>query len=132
MKYYVQVNRYLMVSVEAPSALSAEHIFLDLDGIQYSNAFSMEDTATDTFRGAVMGCETISKAELESRSAEYTAAWLRVGKAKDEITTATHEVERIEELLKEAEAKKTEAEKAYYDALATARNAKRTLCLEDE
>lgn len=132
MKYFVQVNRHLMVSVEAETALRAEHLCLDLDGIQYSNAFDPESWKTDTFRGALLDCRTISFDELATMSGTYAEAWQDVGKAKDSVTTTMHEVERLEELLKAAREQHEAAQQTYCRKLATARATKEPLCLEDE
>lgn len=132
MKYFVQVNRHLMVSVEAETALRAEHICLDLDGIQYSHAFDQESWTTDTFRGALLDCRTISFEELVAMSGTYTEAWQEVGKAKDAVTETRHEVEQLEELLKAARAEHEAAQQTYCRKLAAARATKEPLHLEDE
>lgn len=132
MKYYVQVNHHLMATVEAETALRAEHFFLDLDGIQYSNAFSDADRNTDTFRGALLDCETVSRDELLQLSRKYTEAWIAVAQAKDQRTIAEHEIERIQKLLDEAVSQKASAEARYQEALSAAYAAKKALSLEDE
>ena len=132
MKYYVQVNRHMMSTVEASSALMAEHFFLDLDGIQYSNAFSDEDRKTDTFRGALLDCDTFSVSEIKNLSTAYTAAWATVAQKADDRKTARHEVERLEELLHTARAEEAAAERAYQESLTAASAAKKNLFLEAE
>ena len=60
MKFMVEVNAKYLVSVEADSALGAEHYILDtFRGTWGANAFDREALATDTFAGAVQlrpGC----------------------------------------------------------------------------
>ena len=132
MKYYVQVNRHMMSSVEASSALMAEHFFLDLDGIQYSNAFSDEDRKTDTFRGALLDCGTFSVQEIKQLSAAYTAAWANVAQKADARKAAQHEVERLEGLLKTAREESAAADREYRESLTAAAVAKKNLFLEAE
>ena len=131
MKYYVQVNRHMMVTVEATSALSAEHYFLDMDGIQYSNAFSDEDRSTDTFRGALLDCETVSKSEVKKLSEDYAAAWRDVAAAHVRISTAERELERIKEMLNSAMEELKSARDDYNVYLTAARAAKAKIGLED-
>jgi len=132
MKYFVQVNRHLMINIEAETALRAEHAVLDLDGIQYANAFEPDAWKTDTFRGALLDCDTISFVELVELSGAYTDAWKDVGRAKDEMTNCRHEVERLETLLAAARQKEVEAKMTYNGKLAAARATKEPLHLEDE
>lgn len=132
MKYFVQVNRHLMINIEAETALRAEHAVLDLDGIQYANAFEPDAWKTDTFRGALLDCDTISFMELVELSGAYTEAWQEVGKAKDAVTETRHEVERLEELLKAARESHEAAQQTYCQKLAAARATKEPLHLEDE
>ena len=132
MKYFVQVNRHLMINIEAETALRAEHCCLDLDGIQYANAFEPDAWKTDTFRGALLDCNTISFLELVELSGAYTDAWQDVGRAQDRITETRHEVERLEEMLKAARAEHEAAQQTYCQKLAEAKATKEPLYLEDE
>ena len=132
MKYFVQVNRHLMINIEAETALRAEHCCLDLDGIQYANAFEPDAWKTDTFRGALLDCNTISFLELVELSGAYTDAWQDVGRAQDRITETRHEVERLEEMLKAARAEHEAAQQTYCQKLAAAKATKEPLYLEDE
>ena len=132
MKYFVQVNRHLMINIEAETALRAEHTCLDLDGIQYANAFEPDAWKTDTFRGALLDCNTISFLELVELSGAYTDAWQDVGRAQDRITETRHEVERLEEMLKAARAEHEAAQQTYCQKLAAAKATKEPLYLEDE
>lgn len=99
MKYIVEVNAKYLVSVEAESALSAEHAVLDLDGIWGALAFDREAMKTDTFAGAVQGCEMVSMKELETMSEEYRKVNAEKAKCIDEHATADEEVKRLEEML---------------------------------
>ena len=71
-KYIVIVNRKYLVSVEANSHGGAEHRCLDLHyGIQTAQAFSREDLRTECFRDMAIDCETISFAELATKSEAF-------------------------------------------------------------
>lgn len=112
MKYYVQVNRHFMVTVEAGSALSAEHIFLDLDGVQYSNAFDNEAWKTDTFRGAMLDCDTISREELEKISEQYAETMKKADEAKQFAQRVRQDLERLKKQVAETEAFLVKAQQA--------------------
>lgn len=112
MKYYVQVNRHFMVTVEAGSALSAEHIFLDLDGVQYSNAFDNEGRKTDTFRGALLDCDTISREELEKISEQYAETMKKADEAKQFVQRVTQDLKRLKKQVEETEAFLVKAQQA--------------------
>ena len=131
MKYFVQVNRNMMISMEAETALRAEHAILDLDGIQYANAFDNDAMKTETFRGALLGCNTISLDELAQLSGDYTKAWQAVGKAKDEWNTADSEVRRLQQLLDQAKLEAKNAEHAYWDRYREAKGYSTALNIED-
>ena len=64
MKYIVEVNAKWLVSIEAESVLNAEHKLLEYNGIWGSLAFDNKMMKTDTFLGAVQGCEMVSMNEL--------------------------------------------------------------------
>jgi inactivated superfamily I helicase len=132
MKYMVQVNRNMMISIEAETALRAEHKMLDYDGVAMAMAFDHDMMKTDTFRGALMSCDTVSLAELAELSGNYTKAWQAVGKAQDAMRIAQHEVERIEEELKLAKAAAAEAVITYNHNLSEAKRAKACMGLRDD
>lgn len=132
MKYFVQVNRNMMVSVEAESANRAEHVFLDLDGIQYALAYDDEMRKTDCFRGALLGCDTKSLDEIAQLSGDYTKAWQAVGKAKDEWMTADSEVRRLQQMLDKAKEDSKAAERAYFGKLREAKTCSALLNIESE
>ena len=131
MKYFVQVNRNMMISLEAETALRAEHAILDMDGIQYANAFDTDAMKTDTFRGALLGCNTISLDELAQLSGDYTKAWQAVGKAKDAWNTADSEVRRIQAMLDKAKEDAKEAERQYYSRFNEAKGYSIALNIEE-
>ena len=106
MKYYVQVNRHFMVT------LSAEHIFLDLDGVQYSNAFDNEGRKTDTFRGALLDCDTISREELEKISEQYAETVKKSDEAKQFVQRVTQDLKRLKKQVEETEAFLVKAQQA--------------------
>ena len=132
MKYYVQVNRCWMITTEAESALRAEHEFLDLDGVQFSNAFSDEDRKTDTFRGALLACETISRAELEKLSASYREAWKNVARTEEAAEAARLEVLRLKEALADAESRMQAAIISRDESKLKAIQAKQTIGLKED
>lgn len=132
MKYFVQVNGQFMISIEAESAIRAEHAFLDLDGIQYAMAYDDDMRKTDCFRGALLGCTTMSLDELVTLSGQYTEAWQAVGKAKDTLNTAMSEVERIREQLERAMATADEAERAYSARFKEAKGYSAALHIEEQ
>lgn len=132
MKYLVQVNRNMMISVEAETALRAEHMMLDLDGVAMAMAFDHDMMKTDTFRGALMSCNTVSLDELVQLSAGYTEAWKNVGQAKDKMTETRHEVERLQKLLDEAKHEAAEAVRDYNHKLSLAKTAKAVMGLRED
>lgn len=99
MKYIVEVNAKYLVSIEAETQLSAEHKVLEYDGIWGALAFDNDAMKTDTFIGAVQGCEMVSMKELEAMSKEYADAYVEKAKALDAHRAADGEVERLEALL---------------------------------
>ena len=131
MTYFVQVNRNMMISMEAETALRAEHAILDLDGIQYANAFDNDAMKTEAFRGALLGCNTVSLDELVQLSGDYTKAWQAVGKAKDEWNTADSEVRRLQAMLDKAKEDAREAERQYYSRYNEAKAYSTALNIED-
>jgi hypothetical protein len=116
MKYIVEVNAKYLVSIEADSALRAEHAILDYDGIWGALAFDSEAMKTDCFRGACLGCETISMKELEAISKAYADAYVEKAKAEDAHKAANDEVERLEELLRLAKENRGNALQNIYTA----------------
>ena len=105
MKYIVEVNAKYLVSVEADSALNAEHKLLDYNGVWGALAFDNKMMKTDTFLGAVQGCEMVSMNELIAMVNEACDAKVVAIKAKaeqDENAAVIEEMEkRLEELKKQ-------------------------------
>ena len=131
MKYFVQINNKFMVSMTADSALEAEHVILDMDGMQYATAYDTDMMKTEAFRGALLGCSTVSTDELMQLSNDYTKAWQAVGKAKDEWNTADSEVRRLQQLLDKAKVDAQDAERAYFARFNEAKAVSNYLNIED-
>ena len=131
MKYFVQVNRNMMVSMTAESALAAEHAVLDLDGVQYANAFDDELINTEAFRGALLGCNTVSVDELSQMSKDYAKAWVDVSNAKELMETELREVERIEEMLRRQKADAAAAVREYNIKYSHAKTMNNVMNIED-
>lgn len=100
MKYIVEVNAKYLVSVEATSCLDAEHQMLDYTGVWGALAFDQKMTKTDTFLGAVQGCEMVSMNEFARMVGDLMDAKLEAVQASEMVKAVD---ERIEELKKEAE-----------------------------
>lgn len=117
MKYIVEVNAKYLVSIEAESLCNAEHKLLDYDGIWGALAFDRAMMKTDTFAGAVQGCEMVSMTEL----IEIINAAADARKVADEkIEDAKEAARKVEELLAAleiAKAAELSANKAKADAL---------------
>ena len=121
MKYLVQVNRIYLVSIDADSALRAEHAFLDLDGIQFAHAFDAEATKTETFRGVMLQCSTVSVDEIATMSRVYGDKWREYGKAKEAADAAAAEERRLHEALDKAIALRKETAGKALNALNAAK-----------
>ena len=106
-KYIVIVNQKYLVSVEAGSNGGAEHRCLDLVyGIETAQAFSRDDLRTEFFRDNAINCETISFAELTSKSDAFKAAIdyeSEVREALDKTRDEMAELQRKIEQLKRGE-----------------------------
>ena len=100
MKYIVEVNAKYLVSMEATSCLDAEHQLLDYTGVWGALAFDQKMTKTDTFLGAVQGCEMVSMNEFARMVGDLMDAKLEAVQASEMVKAVD---ERIEELKKEAE-----------------------------
>lgn len=99
MKYIVEVNAKYLVSIEAETQLRAEHTVLELDGIWGALAFDRDAMKTDTFAGAVQGCEMVSMKKLEAMSAEYRGAYYALTNAQDAMTQVDAEIADLEKRL---------------------------------
>lgn len=99
MKYIVEVNAKYLVSLEASSCLDAEHKLLDYNGVWGALAFDQKMTKTDTFLGAVQGCEMVSMKEFAQMVDDLMGAKLEAVQASEMVKAVD---ERIEELKEEA------------------------------
>lgn len=107
MKFMVEVNAKYLVSVEADSALGAEHYILDtFRGTWGANAFDREALATDTFAGAVAFDEVISLKELKELNDTAIATQAAAKEAEKAVDAAEAEIDRLTQLLEEAKAAK--------------------------
>ena len=122
MKYLVQVNRSYLVSIDAESALGAEHAFLDMDGVQYAHAFDPEATKTETFRGVMLGCSTVSADEMLTMSQIYASKWAQASAAREAADAAAEEERQLHEEFEKAIARRKETARAALDAMTDARN----------
>lgn len=110
MKYIVEVNAKYLVSLEANSCLDAEHKLLAYDGVWGALAFDQKMTKTDTFLGAVQGCEMTSLAEIQRMADELAIAAKARRMAAEAMLEAQKEVERLETALAKAQQKRDSAE----------------------
>ena len=110
MKYIVEVNAKYLVSLEANSCLDAEHKLLAYDGVWGALAFDQKMTKTDTFLGAVQGCEMTSLAEIQRMADELTIAAKVRRMAAEALLEAQKEVEELEAALAKAQQKRDSAE----------------------
>ena len=116
MKYIVEVNAKWLVRVEAESALQAEHKVLDYNGIWGALAFDRDMMKTDTFAGAVQGCEMVSMTELITMvndAMDKKALAVKAKVARDENTAA---IEEMEKRLAELKATKLNLDRDYNEA----------------
>lgn len=111
MKFIVEVNAKYLVSIEAETALRAEHAVLDYDGVWGALAFDRDMMKTDTFRGACLGCETISMKELVAMSNEYRESYIALANAQDAMTQVNAEIADLEERLAKTKAAKANIQK---------------------
>lgn len=117
MKYIVEVNAKYLVSIEAESALQAEHKVLSYNGIWGALAFDNKMIKTDTFLGAVQGCEMVSMTELITMVNEAMDAKQLADKAVEAFNDADSKVKELEEALEAAKMAKLNANRAKSDAL---------------
>ena len=110
MKYIVEVNAKYLVSLEANSCLDAEHKLLAHNGVWGALAFDQKTTKTDTFLGAVQGCEMTSLAEIQRMADELTIAEKARNMAAEVLLEAQKDVEEIEAALANAKQRRDSAE----------------------
>lgn len=118
--YMVYVNCKWLVSIESDTVLHAEHKILDLDGMQYAQAFDKEAMKTEHFRGCLLNAQTISFAELETMSGCYADAWKRAKAAMDEEDAAQMKLNEIRRMLEHQEDVLRAAKAAREKAVSTA------------
>lgn len=103
MKYLVVANKKFLVSVEANSALSAEHCLLDnYRSIKAALAFDEKACETDTFKGMMREAETIGPKELAVLDKEYCEAEKLLKATEDDIKYYEREIARMKKKLEEA------------------------------
>lgn len=119
MKYVVEVNAKWLVSIEAESALSAEHKLLEYNGIWGANAYDQKALKTDTFAGAVQFDEFVSMNELITLindTADKKVLAIKASAAAKENQATIDEMEkRLEELKKQQLNLNRAASEAKYD-----------------
>lgn len=117
MKYIVEVNAKYLVSIEAESLCNAEHKLLAYNGIWGALAFDQKMMKTDTFAGAVQGCEMISMNELIT-IINYASDTQKVAaRAVDDAEIAAVKVAELEATLEAAKKAQLDANRAKADAL---------------
>lgn len=117
MKYIVEVNAKYLVSIEAESCLNAEHKLLDYAGIWGALAFDQKTVKTDTFLGAVQGCEMVSMNEIIAMSNDFLDTSKIVANAVAKHNEAMKKVKELEALLEEAKKVELNLNREKADAL---------------
>lgn len=117
MKYIVEVNAKFLVSIEAESISNAEHKLLAYNGIWGALAFDQKMMKTDTFAGAVQGCEMVSMSELITYINWASDTQKVAAKAVDEAEIAAVKVAELEAALEAAKKAQLDANRAKADAL---------------
>ena len=114
MKYPVEVNAKWLVSVEAESALEAEHKILDnIKNAWGALAYDQAATRTDTFLGAIQGCEMISLDELYKKDMILSQYGKSADEAAEAVNVVKKELERMRARLANGEAELKELENKY-------------------
>lgn len=117
MKYIVEVNAKWLVSIEAESLSNAEHKVLEYNGIWGALAFDRAMMKTDTFAGAVQGCEMVSMNELITMVNDLMDKKLVAAKALENASNAAEKVAELERALEEAKKAALDANRAKGEAL---------------
>lgn len=95
-KYIVIVNQKYLVTVESTSRGGAEHRCLDLVyGIESAQAFNRDDLRTEFFRDNALLCETISFAELVSKSNAYESAIKYESEVRENLEKTRNEMAEL-------------------------------------
>lgn len=133
--YLVEINAHYMVKITLDGSCgAAEHHFLDkYKWVWAANAFDQESLNTDTFRGALLGSEMVSEAELAQRMAEIDAADIQRIEAekterlfKGQVEALEHQLEEKRRLL-DAAAHRARECRAAHDSLVARSNARRPM-----
>lgn len=119
MKYIVEVNAKWLVSIEAESLSNAEHKLLDYSGVWGALAFDRAMMKTDTFAGAVQGCEMVSMDELAAMVSAVCAAKTMAVKADLDREDAEAKYKELEAELAAAKQRLLDAQQAASDTKAT-------------
>ena len=117
MKYIVEVNAKYLVSIEAESLCNAEHKLLDYNGVWGAMAYDRAMMKTDTFAGAVQGCEMVSMSELETMADNLMATKLEATRKTEAAIDAAKKVEELKAALEAAVRASLDANRAKADAL---------------
>lgn len=116
MKYIVEVNAKYLVSVEADCPADAEFIMFDLENVWGALAFDQKMMKTDTFAGAVLGCETISMQELRDKDIKAIHAKNLWNDAQASVKAKEEEINEMRKALEAAETELEELKNAQYKA----------------
>ena len=116
MKYIVEVNAKWLISIEAESALNAEHKLLDYNGVWGANAYDQKAMKTDTFAGAVQFDEFVSMNELITMVNDIADKKVLAIKAKSEADENRAVIEEMEKRLQELKKAQLNLDRAYSDA----------------
>jgi hypothetical protein len=116
MKYIVEVNAKYLVSIEAESLCDAEHKLLDYNGIWGAMAYDRPMMKTDTFAGAVQGCEMVSMTELATMVNDLMDQKALAVQAELARQDAEQKVQALMEALEEARGALLTAEHAANDS----------------
>lgn len=132
MVYMVVVNGKWIISVEAESALGAEHKILDtLNGIEGAQAFTAEELNTDTFKWFLENGETISYSGLHELSENYTDCCRALADRREGEKAVADEIARLEKQLEELRHDKSEWAKAVQYSKLDVQDAKKALNMTD-
>ena len=117
MKYIVVVNQKWIVSVEANSALGAEHYILNnFSGIDGAQAFTKKELNTDCFEWFLQNGEMISEDELREKSDTYEKAVEMFADARSKVVETGDRIAELKMLLEQAEAEYEKRETEMYGA----------------
>ena len=110
MKYMVEVNAKYLVTVEAESALEAEHKMLDYYGVWGALAFDRKALKTDTFADVVVSCFTASEDDIQAMSFTLRTMSAEIVRANERISEIDSEIEELERQITAAKEARAEVE----------------------